>query len=225
MKYTILLFSLIMSSFGCQTAETQKFQSLEFYVRYLQTEKTFRAEATFREASAGQNPVAAELPGGLKFEGKEMSVLPESGGKYKTEFDGDAQTEPLFVWENEKKQLQQFKMPMPAIGGFNFRFATKAEKLNRSRPARLVWSGEPIGENESFLLFWENEEHGVVKMPVSGMTADASLILPAVKISELKPGGWQLYIVRKKAVKTSVDGVEVKGLGEFYTKTETFLVE
>lgn len=219
MKETILLFSLILSATGCQTTAPSKTQNLECYVRFLQTEQTWRAEASVRESIGGQTSVATQLPAGVKFEEKEMRWL-EQGQRYQTEFSSSGKPEFTFTWAAAEKQPRQFKMAMPAAEDFNFSEA----KLSRKKVATLTWQGLPMGDNEQLLLFWENPQHGVVQMPIISAAARPMIEIPATKIAELKTGAWQLYLVRKKAFKTSENGMDAQGLAEFYSKTKTFEV-
>lgn len=188
----------------------------------MEQEADARAEATFQTAPPDQTLQPAELPGGLQYDGAQMSFNAESA-LYKTQKNvGSAGfSEHRFAWANAQKQRQTFTLPVPAMA--NFAFSPMPIALDK--PARLSWEGQPIGEDESLVLIWENAEHGTATMQVAGATMGKFIDFPAAELRKLKPGEWSVYLVRKRIVRQTVDGVVARGVSEFYSTAQKVQVK
>jgi hypothetical protein len=223
MRHIFFYFCLILVTFSCKTpAEPVKTRSLECYVRILETEGEVLAEATMKasDPSTGQiKPI--EVSGGVRFQGSPMDIRPVQGLSYHTEYKGVYQASNIFSWDDEKKVRHTFEADMNAIKNFRF----EAEPVSLSSPARFVWEGEPLQTGESMVFMWENEkEHLAIPMEIVGAGGKPEIQFPAAKLAELQPGDWSLYVVRKRLVKTKIDGTECQAVLEFYSATKQIRV-
>ena len=200
----------------CATPEAPKKRSLQAYVRYLADAKKLRAEATFLEGSP--TPIPVEMPDGVNFQGVPMKLRPLQGLTYQTEYPAEHTLKHKFGWQNPPGQRHDFEMAMLPITSFRF----DREPISIHTPNTFRWEGGQVENGEVFVFLWENPDtRETVKMEIVQNLVGSEIKFPAVKLAELKPGKWVLYLVRKRLFKATVDQVEVSGIAEFYSKTDT----
>jgi hypothetical protein len=214
-----IFFSILtaLAFWSCSAPEMPQKRSLEAYVRYLDDTKKVRAEATFSEAGPSPRPV--EMPGGAMFQGLPMKLRPLQGITYQTEYPAAHSPKYKFGWQNEAGgQRQELVLDMLPITRLRF----DQEPLSIHTPNTFRWDGGPVEIGEVMVFLWERlETRETVKMEIVQQLAGSEIKFPAVKLAELKPGKWKLYLVRKRLRKTAVGNVEVMGVTEFYSKTDT----
>lgn len=217
------IFFLILSAFAfyrCQTPETPKKWSLECYVRYLAPERQIRAEATLQTGDSLLQPVAA--PGAMSYQRRDMKLRSVQTPAYYLDNTGGFEPAHTFEWKDEKGQSRQFSMQMSPITKFSFGSKT----LSRQQPTTCRWEGAALGKGEAIVFLWENAVLGkTVPMEVYNTGGIPAIEFPAVKIGELDPGTWTLYLVRKKLTKADVNGVAASGIIEYYTTSDTIQVK
>ncbi|MFN7267046.1 MAG: hypothetical protein ACK5VB_06100, partial [Bacteroidota bacterium] len=110
----------------------------------------------------------------------------------------------------------EFVMGIPSIDSFSMDGSTIAN----NQPARLSWKGEPLQKGETLVIMWANSEEGLTKpMEVTTTVGKPYIDFPAGKLSELTPGKWTLYLVRKKLTKSVANGYQTSGIMEYYTRS------
>jgi hypothetical protein len=192
------------------------------YLRYLEEEDRFRAEASLTEQSENGSNVAVEIPGGIQYAGKDMTLLGVQGMTYFAQGQGDFSANQPFTWKNEKGEAQEFVLSPSPITAFGF-----AEKtVNRNSPGNFSWRGDPLGKGEALFFLWQNPKTGATtKMDIISSNAASQIEIPAAKLSQLTPGKWTLYVVRRKMTKSEVGNIPVTGISEYYSKTDTLEVQ
>jgi len=214
-----ILTALAISS--CTQPVTPKKRLLNTYVRFLADEKTIRAEATYQEGSP--DPLPAQMPGGISFQGLPMKIRAVQGITYQAESSSDYTPKQVFHWENMSGKRINFEMTMAPIRKFGF----DKEPVSGQEPNTFRWEGGPLENGEAFVFLWENlQTRETVKMEVFQNTVESEIKFPAAKLAEVKPAGrWALYLVRKKLTKSVVDGIEASGVLEYYSKSDTVEVK
>jgi hypothetical protein len=61
-------------------------------------------------------------------------------------------------------------------------------------------------------------------MEVTTTVGKPYIDFPAEKLKELTPGKWSVYLVRKKLTKSVVNGYQINGIMEYYTKSSELTV-
>lgn len=222
MKQIIFSLSIICGCLACGTApKSTELRLLDCYARFLEDESSLMAEATFRRGPTAAEAQPAEMPGGIAYNNTAMSVKSQTGLTYAIKQQNSGVPAHTFSWKNARNESQAFVMPMPAMSDFQF----DKSPLSLGQPAQLRWKGPQMGADETLVLLWDNEQHGTVTMQVSGATLQNAIDFPAAELRKLKPGEWSLYLVRKKVSRGTVDGIEARGVAEFYSTTKRFTVK
>lgn len=219
MKHIFFSILTAIAFSSCSTPEMPKKRSLQAYVRYLADAKKLRAEATFLEGSPVPQPV--EVSGGVDFQGTPMKIRPMHGITYQTEYPAEHTLKHKFGWQSGAGQRHDFEMGMLPISKFRF----DQEPISIHTPNTFRWDGGNVENGEVLVFLWENlDTRETVKMEIVQSLVGSEIKFPAVKLAELKPGKWTLYLVRKQLHKATVGAVEVSGITEFYSKTDTMEV-
>lgn len=219
MKHIFFSILTALAFSFCATPEMPQKRSLQTYVRYLADVKKLRAEATFLEGSPTPQPI--EIPDGVNFQGTPMKIRPMHGITYQTEYPAEHTLKHKFGWQGVAGKRQDFEMNMLPISKFRF----DQEPISIHQPNTFRWDGGNIENGEVLVFLWENmDTRETVKMEVVQNLVGSEIKFPAVKLAELKPGKWILYLVRKRLLKATVGNVEVSGITEFYSKTDTMEV-
>lgn len=212
MKHIFFLFLTALAVFGCNSPEKPQKRSLFCYVRYDEAVKAIKAEATLQDLDK-KTPV--EMPGGFRYQGVGMELTPVYGMTYHYEYTAEFLPEHVFEWRDKDNNKQQFRMGISPIQSFSL----PTKSISQSKPTTLHWEGAALSKGETLVFMWENTGKGLtVPMEVT-TTSGATLIdIPAVKLKDIVPGDWTLYLVRKKLIKDKVSDIPVNGIMEYYTK-------
>jgi len=220
MKYIFFSILTALAFSFCRTPETTTKRTLSTYVRYLADVKRLRAEASYAEGAPNPQPV--EMVNGFRFQGQAMKLKATQNATYQLE-QMAAEYPPKFTfdWSDARGTAHQFDLAMAPLIQFGF----LKEPLSIHEANTFQWTGGSLENGEVFVFLWENIETGEnVKMEIFQNSVKPEIKFPAAKLAELKPGNWKLYLVRKKLTKGNVDGIDISGVTEFYSKTDTIQV-
>lgn len=157
-----------------------------------------------------------EIPGGIRYQGEALKLLPAYGMTYQYDEASRFSNEHVFEWKGAKNATQQFKTGIDPIKSF----ALGANPMTRNQINSLAWEGTPLGKGETLVMMWENTSAGLtVPFEVTTTSGQPLIDIPAEKLKEISAGDWTLYLVRKKLTKSTLDGTQVNGILEYYTKT------
>lgn len=224
MKYIFFCTLLFTAGISCTAPSASVKQTLECYVRYLVPEGQLRAEATLREAASPPNaPRAIAAPGGMTYRGTAMGAVEAQGVMYVLERPDKYSPRHEFAWQDARNTTHRFAMEMSPISSFSF---GDGGPLRRDQPATFTWQGGALEKGEALVFLWESlDRRSTVPMDVVGAPGQQSIDFPAVKLSELSPGIWTLYIVRKKLTQANIDGTTASGIVEYYSGVDTLTVQ
>jgi len=222
MKHIFFLILTTLAFSFCSPEKPFNQQSLETYVRYLGQEGQIHTEATMRIAEAGKEGLPVEVAGGVRYQDMSMSVQPLRSITYRFDKTGGFETKHTFSWKDDKGREQFFNNELDPISSFGF----ENKVVDRNKAATFRWEGKPLGKGEALVFMWENAKlNKTVPLEVINPGPTSSFSYPAAKLSELDPGAWTLYLVRKKMIKSNVNGVDCTGIIEYYTRTDTIVVQ
>ena len=220
MKYIFFWTLLLLAATACNGPAAAPKQTLDCYVRYLAPEAQIRAEATLKTGMEGQGaPQPVEVPEGFRYQNVLMSTSHKQGVSYFIEHPGGYTPQHNFRWKDAEGNAHSFDMEMSPVTAFSFGGKTS---LARAEPATFTWEGGALEKGEGLVFMWEQPDtRSTIPMEVIGTPGQTEIEFPSVKLSELAPGTWTLYIVRKKLVEGLSGAVQVSGLVEYYSKVDT----
>lgn len=203
----------------CSAPEDNKIYRFTCYVRYDETLGIEKAECQITEGAT--NNLGIEIPGGIKFQGEPMKPMDIQGVQYRREVKTSFTTDHKFTWTGKKNKEYAFNLPLGGLNNFRFEHDT----LRHNQPATLKWDGPALQKGESLVLLWEQTGSGkTVPIELISLGSESKIEFPAAKLTELTPGNWSLYLVRKRLVKTTINGVTATGTAELYTKSRKIKV-
>lgn len=214
---TILAFS------HCQTPQQDKPERtvVDCYVRLDQAEGRIVAEATLSQGEPTPKP--AEAKGGITFQRIKMDLLKQRGLSYRASYPAAYTRDLLFEWqmkEKGKKQSVQLRMDETK----NFRMNNNGI-VHLDSVSTLTWEGAPLERGETLVLMWEKlDRRSTVPMELYQSGSEPRVEFPAAKMRELEPGKWSLYLVRRRLIKSNIDGVEATGVTEYFSQMDTIEV-
>ncbi len=212
MKHIFFLFLTTLALFGCAPKEKAQNRTLFCYVRYDEAVKAVKAEASLQDPGA---KTSLEIPGGIRYQGMEMELAPVYGMTYRYEYTANFLPEHVFEWRDQQNSKQLSRTSLDPINSFFL----PGKTIATAQPTAVQWDGTPLGKGETMVLLWENTEEGqTVPMEVSTTSGRPQIDIPAVKMKDITPGDWTLYLVRKKLSKNKVADLPVNTILEYYTK-------
>jgi hypothetical protein len=218
MKYIFFLVLPTLFISACKQEEKKPILNLRCYVRYDVTSGQVTAEAGMSEIASGK---AVEIPDGIMYQSTPMKLLPVVGITYQHSYSARFVPEHRFNWLNADGEKIEFVMGISPIDSFSI----GGKSIPNNQPARLEWEGAPLQKGETLVILWENSEEGLtVPMEVTTTVGKPYIDFPAEKLKELTPGKWSLYLVRKKLTKSVVNGYQINGIMEYYTKSSELTV-
>ena len=212
MKYIFFLILTTLALFSCNTPEKSPNFTLFCYVRYDEAVKGIKAEATLQDPT---NKKSVELPGGIRYQGMEMALTPVYGLTYRYEYTAEFLPSHVFERRDKNNARQVFEMGIDPVKVFSL----NEKNIAHSKPAVLQWVGTPLGKGETMVMMWENTAKGLtVPMEVSTSSGQPMIDIPIVKLKDIPPGDWTLYLVRKKLTKGMLGDIPTNGILEYYSK-------
>jgi hypothetical protein len=220
MKFIFFSILTALAFFHCAVPVPQPKLSLDVYVRYLSDTKQIRAEATYKEGAPELQAVAPK--NGIKYQNLDMTLKPYQGLTFQKSGPMEFMKKQRFNWSDNAGKEHQFELKMEPFDVFSF----EQEPLSIKKPVLFTWKGEGLQRGEVLVFLWERIGDGeTVKMEIYQDITEPEIKFTASKIAELKPGKWKLYLVRKKMIRESIDGVDATGILEYYSKTDTLEVK
>ncbi|MBU6340388.1 MAG: hypothetical protein KGS48_02735 [Bacteroidetes bacterium] len=218
MKHIFFSVLITLAFSYCANSPKSQTGNIQCYVRLDEQEGLIKAEASFRRGLAD---ASIEIPGGMRFLNKPMTLTKISDIQYRTEFKTVFLPECSFSWNDPEKKEHTLSLPLNAISDFAF----DADTLKFGAPAALHWKGPVLEKGESLVLIWEKSDgSATVPMEIISSGPEPKIEFPGAKMAELSKGKWQLYLVRKKLIRKEVDGYQTSTVLELYTKPKSISI-
>ena len=216
-QLVIYFFMCLILAAACQskTVEVKEVEKTPFavdrtyyYIRYLESSKELQAEVRFQQDTG--NLVLADK---LYFEGQAMQPkkLPKIGWEYRynqrpVKFKGCYQ----FSYGGESDTLC-----FPTYTNFGL----KTPEVSLNIGGLIAWEGQPLGQEESLVLLFEDAKGQVKTVNHVGLTRGSQFEIRPEHLEGLNVGPASLRLVHKSTVIQKIDGqVQVIKL-EYYRKT------
>lgn len=190
---------LLLPFLACQTTTTTETESAEklfinYYARYLQNDRLFRAEADFLIGDSIQVAQPTTMPI-VRFQGGTMPLkeLPERAARYKTERSGNFQSKIQFKYENEQGVEQVNDFQLDPVESFLFK-----DDISQSKGFTIVWKGSPLQQGEKLLLLFGDKNNKAASTEILGPTQRSESTLEGAFLKDLQTGPGVLLLVRSK---------------------------
>lgn len=208
---TIILGSCKQQSTA--SADAKDTYSGLFNIRCMQPNNRYHAEVRFsKDVINGEVNAASTLPTEVNFLEKKMDLLREMN-IFALDGNFSQQKNATFTWEHPKGTPNSFVMDIRPIGKPAFLKKPASHSVANS----LVWEGNPLGENETLVLFVENEKGETHTMPVRGAHTEARLDIPAAEMVKMPLGKCKFYLIRRHAVLNKSSNLKLNGIFEYYS--------
>jgi len=224
-KYLILAVAVLLTVTACGPAEPQEVQPkffAELFIRYLETEREYKAQAVF--LTGDSLPVARPkfLPGSVRFVDRGMNKreLGLDSYRYDLVLGGDYAERNKFRFPDEKGQAREFALKMSPVGGFALEHPLKI-----SAGLRLTLKDQPLAADESLLLLFTDDKQQSFSVDIAGPSGSSTYQIPSERLGGLKAGTHELYVVKKQTRKASRRNLEVLSTVEFYSRAISIAIE
>lgn len=183
--------------------------TVNIYLRYDAEEGALKSEIRYFRDTSLVESVEFEKP--LKLNGKllQQSKSSAMGIFYKLESKSLLSGTYIF-------SVGEHEIPVQLLSADSLHFE---KPLSISESNRLVWTGEPLSEEETLAILIEDQAGVVHTFNRLGPSSYGSTLLHKEQMTALKPGKGKLSVVRKKTIPVS-DGFSLEGiiLTEYYAK-------
>lgn len=220
----MLLFLLLTGGiFACRSGSGEGDPSAEpqplyanFFVRYLELERTLKAQASFRtgDSLATARPVAVE--GGIAFQGSgmEQRELGQDLIRYHYQRSGDYRPPYTFRFTDPGGVRREYTIDLKPVAGFRV-----TPRISRSGGGAFSLSDGALEAGESLVVLITDARNQAASVTIEGPAAQQEHRIPSAPLAPLTPGRGQVYLVRKKTTQLQEGRLTVLLEGEFYSET------
>jgi len=225
--FAIILFSACQSepkaevaSSGVPSIADSEKLYVNYYVRYMADEKKLKAEVSFFSGAKKQkrNPKTfSEVS--LNRVNMRLDETSKANPYYKIEQNKAASARANFQFITESGIQEKDLVVIPSLASISF-----GTELSRKKDGLVRWEGEPLGDKESLILLFTNEQERTTSTVINGPSEKSEIVIPSTKLQKIGLGKNRVYIVRKNRIienKKSLGGLprEIRALTEFYSET------
>lgn len=212
MKHIFFLILTTLALLGCGGQEKAGKRTLFCYVRFDESAQTVISEASLQDEA---HKTSVELPGGIRYQGREMDLKPLYGMTYRAEFPSKFIPDHVFEWLDKRNHRNKANLHMDPVPAFSL----SSPNVTSGKATEVQWQGTPLSKGETMVFMWENTSEGLtVPLEVASTSGMPVIVIPAAKMSSIVPGDWTLYLVRKKLSKEVIGEMPVNAILEYYTK-------
>jgi hypothetical protein len=192
--------------------------AVNVYIRYSESESELHTEVTCENTVTKEN---VGMPGGFKYQGKDMPLVEVQGNRYRYERNGSFEGQHQLSWTGHDGQPCDWLLPMAGLKNMGFDPA----EVSTQKAAAFQWKGGPVEPGEIFIFLFENLKTRQT-LPIEVKPADgvSQITFPAAKIKEIGAGQWALYVVRKRGFKAVFGKTTASALAEYYSMTDTVTI-
>ncbi|MEM7102021.1 MAG: hypothetical protein AAF502_02745 [Bacteroidota bacterium] len=215
----VLVLSMASIAMSCNqspsaTSETTPEYLASFYIRYLQDERQFKAEAKFRPYTAENRDFWESVDNGVLLNGKSLPMrnMGSIGTVYTRTITGN------HVPSHEFEALgQTITAYHPKTTGL--KVEGEASKKNGFR---LSWEGQPLADDETLTILLTDRTGKTFTMNRLGPSSAANTPILNEQLQEAAIGDATIRVVLKKRKELKFENFEGVSLSEYYSETIPF---
>jgi hypothetical protein len=200
-----------------ETKQKRKPITVDLFVRYLQPERQYKAEAVVYEGDSLATAQTRSLPGGLIFmnQGLNARQLGENKLRHDITFIANYEANAAFRFRDDDKLDHVVAINMSPI--IDFKVASPA-KLNGILSIQL--EDQLLGQKEALVVLLTDSHNQSYSVTLQGPAVSKNFDVPLSAFGVVNPGKADLYLVKKQIQNDlSKDRLRIHTLAEFYTKS------
>jgi hypothetical protein len=215
-KFLVFLALLPICACTNQAPTTpEKKQSVELFVRYLEPEQSYRAEAVWLEGDSTLAKSKA-FPKGVSFAQQNLQErsLNEDFIRHEGSFDGPYEDSAGFSFADQQGYQQKISPQLKSIGEFSIQMANDPDDDLVIKAQNSILSKE-----EELVVLITDAKSQSASVIVQGPTRQGDLMVPFPSFGALEKGKADLYLVKRLSRYQKIRNINVHLVAELYSKT------
>ncbi len=187
----------------------------EFYMRYLSSERNFKAEATFFRGDSLVDAKPLALPQGVSVQGHAMEArsLVNDITRYQYKGAMDYPAEARFAFRTgEETEPRQLAFAMAPLGRFSV-----PGGVSRQKGFTLQAEGSRLNPDESLVLLFADPNNKANTIILKGPTKSERHVFQGKQVADFSLGTHQLYLVKKKTTARAQDDLRAQATLEYFS--------
>lgn len=223
MRSFTVLFLLLFSLFACREQTTSERTSRltgEFYVRYLQPEGQYKAEAMLWEETNEGEIVPLTIDGPLTFLDHPLQPSSENTApilRFQTTFNQPYQTNQKFQLTLANRGPKTISLQLVSPGS-----PQVSATHPKNAPLAIDLAGSGLEENESLVLLFTDNRRETQVVTIAGPRKQTPLQVDPAELANLAPGTIELYLVKKQVRPIESSWHQINCILEYYTESVFF---
>lgn len=218
-NYFLALVLLLLLN-ACRLSETKEAlpkQNVDLFVRYLQPEQEYKAEAILLEGDSLPLAKSVRFPEGIRFLDKTLTEVQvtENLLRYSAEFGGTYQAQAKFSFRDKHGTAQSIPLSMEALGAIELKIPTTLEgqvELNLA-------SGGVLKQGESLVLVLTDRSGQASTVTIEGPSTSGSYSFPFISFGNPERGNGEVYLVKKQVRNEQKGKLMVHLVEELYSES------
>lgn len=214
----LIAFVLLLSlCFSCESSQKESKQSeilqIDFYIRYLQSDKQLKAEISFSEMDSIKKIMPKRMDEvlfqGDALDGKKLL------NQYRYQVTKASTFSEIynFSYRLNGQEIQEQLVAVNAIADFTI----KKDKISKTAGTTITFDTSPLKVNEEFIVLISDENGKTSTIKIKEMPSDFMVKILPDQISSLKTGIGTVYVVRKNTIEIDQLSAYLQGRTEYYT--------
>lgn len=210
----ILLISLCFScNFSQKESQQKNILQVEYYIRYMQTDKQVKVEISFTEMDSTKKRTPKMMEEVL-FMDNALSGE-KAGNKYRYQLTKEMPFAQNYAWSY---RLSNGETMTNDIGIAPISdFVIKKGKVSKTAGTNLTFEGEVLSNKEMLVLLLSDVNNKTVTIKTGNHSRNSPITILPEQVNQLAVGKGTLYIVKQQKSQTAATGVQVTGLTEYYS--------
>lgn len=216
--YYAVAVTLLLITSACRLSETKDGlpkQTVDLFVRYLQPEQEYKAEAILLEGDSLPLAKSVRFPDGIRFLDKNLTEVQvtENLLRYSTEFGGAFAPQASFHFQDKRGDNQSIPLTMEVLGEIELVMPDRLEgqvELN-------VASGGALKQGESLVLVLTDRTGQASTVTIEGPSTSGSYSFPLVSFGNPVKGNAEVYLVKKQVRDEQKGKLQVHLTEELYS--------
>lgn len=210
----ILLISLCFSCNFLQKESQQKnILQVDYYVRYLQTDKQAKVAISFAEMDSTKKRTAKMMEEVL-FADNALSGE-KAGNKYRYQLTKEMPFAKNYTWSYRLSSGETVTNDI-AITPISD-FVIKKGKVSKTAGTNLTFEGGALSDKETLVLLLSDANNKTATIKIGNHSRNSPIIILPEQVNQLAVGKGTLYIVKQQKSQTTSAGAQITGLTEYYS--------
>ncbi|AEE50120.1 hypothetical protein [Haliscomenobacter hydrossis] len=192
-------FAALLILSACRLSETKEAlpkQTVDLFVRYLQPEKEYKAEAILLEGDSLPLAKSIRFANGIRFIDKEMNEtqVTENLLRYSTQFGGEYASQASFVFRDKSGNTYTIPLSMEPLGDIEVTMPSEPDgQMNLN-----ISSGGVLKPDENLVLVLTDRSGQASTVTIEGPSTSGTYALSMVLFGNPVKGNAELYLVKKQ---------------------------